>query len=193
MDNLLPRDGTAIYINNFLDAEHAARLLTDLVSNIKWKQWPIKIFGKSVLQPRLIAFYGDREVLYKYSGVMIKTTPWTESLLTVKHYIEAQTKKSFNCVLLNYYRDENDSMGLHNDNEKELGSCPTIASLSLGEKRRFRFKHIKQKELQVNVELEHNSLLIMTDNTQANWKHELPKVKSPKKARVNLTFRNIQS
>jgi alkylated DNA repair dioxygenase AlkB len=42
--------------------------------------------------------------------------------------VEKATEAKFNSVLLNFYRDNQDSMGFHSDDEKELGPQPTIAS-----------------------------------------------------------------
>ncbi len=99
---------------------------------------------------------------------------------------------SFNSVLLNYYRDGRDSMGLHADDEPELGPEPVIASLSLGATRNLYFRHRRCKELAtVNVPLPSRSLLVMRGETQRNWKHGIRKVARPCGPRVNLTFRHI--
>ena len=47
----------------------------------------------------------------------------------------------FNSCLANLYRDGTDSMGYHSDDEPELGLRPTIASVSLGDRRRFVLRH----------------------------------------------------
>src|SRR6187431_60877 len=95
-------------------------------------------------------------------------------------------------VLLNYYRDGSDSNGWHADNEKELGTNPVIASLSLGAERNFQLKHnidITQKK---NIILENGSLLLMKGTTQHFWKHQIPKTAKAIGPRINLTFRIIQ-
>ena len=99
-------------------------------------------FGvKCYLQPRLVAWYGDSGSDYTYSGITLTPLPWTELLLEIKRKIETVTEGSFNSVLLNYYRDNRDSMGFHSDDEPELGLRPVIASLSLGEERTLIMKH----------------------------------------------------
>jgi len=91
---------------------------------------------------------------------------------------------------LNLYHDGNEGMGWHSDDEESLGENNTIASLSLGAERKFLFKHKKTKQT-VSLVLEHGSLLIMKDATQANWLHSLPKSKNVTQPRINLTFRTI--
>ncbi|WP_338790432.1 alpha-ketoglutarate-dependent dioxygenase AlkB [Bernardetia sp. MNP-M8] len=111
--------------------------------NINWTHDQIKIFGKLLFEPRFSAWYGDEEAAYSYSGLKLKPNPWNEKLLFIKSKIEKlitleETKKiKFNSVLLNWYRDGQDSMGWHSDNEKELGQNPVIASVNFGVPRRF--------------------------------------------------------
>ena len=93
-------------------------------------------------------------------------------------------------MLANLYRDGNDSMGLHSDDEKELGKNPVIASLSLGESREIYFKH-KNKKLNLIIPQASGQLIVMHGKTQKYWKHEIKKTKKIKKPRINLTFRNI--
>ena len=117
---------------------------------------------------------------------------WTATLLTIKNDIEAVCNHSFTSVLLNLYRDGNDSNGWHSDNEKELGNNPFIASLSLGEQRIFHFKHKVDSRLKCKIELAPGSLLLMGGTTQEKWKHQLPKTKREVSPRINLTFRIIK-
>ena len=83
-------------------------------------------------------------------------------------------------------------MGLHSDDEKELGHNPTIASLSLGEEREIVFKN-KNENISLKIPQLHGQLLVMHGSTQEYWKHEIKKTKKLKKPRINLTFRNIIS
>lgn len=188
--NLLPCDGAVYYTPGFFDQEHADILYQRLLSEVSWQEKSIKLFGREVLQPRKIAWYGDSGLTYTYSNLTQTTEPWIPVLLEIKKKIEEQTGFSFNSVLLNLYRNEGDSMGWHSDNEKELGVEPTIASVSLGYARIFQFKHVS-RPLKSNLLLENGSLMIMTGATQHFWKHQLPKRKSLTGPRINLTFRTI--
>ena len=167
-------------------------LLARLVEETPWRAEAIKIWGKLVPQPRLIAWYGEAGQAYSYSGIELKSEVWTETLLSVKRSVEALAACRFNSVLLNYYRDERDGMGFHSDDEPELGQQPVIASLSLGAERRFQLKHRFRKELRaISFGLPCGSVLIMRGATQRNWKHGVPKERKSCGPRVNLTFRSI--
>ena len=167
-------------------------LLCELIDDITWRQETVTIYGKSHLQPRLTAWYGDRESNYSYSGINMKPNPWTHRLLSLKKRIESLAQQEFNSVLLNYYRDQQDSMGMHSDDEPELGNQPVIASLSLGEERTFLLRHKTKKDLNtIKLPLPSGSLLIMKGKTQRYWKHGIAKERIPCGPRVNLTFRSI--
>lgn len=158
--------------------------------DLNWETGFIKIFGKTHQIPRLQAWYADNEVEYTYSGKKLQRHNWNNLLLEIKEKIENITSFKFNSVLANLYRDGNDSMGLHSDDEKELGKNPVIASLSLGETREIYFKH-KNKKLNLVIPQASGQLLLMHGKTQQYWKHEIKKTKKIKKPRINLTFRNI--
>ena len=158
--------------------------------DLDWETGFITIFGKTHQIPRLQAWYADNEVEYTYSGKKLQRHNWNNLLLEIKEKIENITSFKFNSVLANLYRDGNDSMGLHSDDEKELGKNPVIASLSLGETREIYFKH-KNKKLNLVIPQASGQLLLMHGKTQQYWKHEIKKTKKIKKPRINLTFRNI--
>ena len=158
--------------------------------DLNWETGFIKIFGKTHQIPRLQAWYADNEIEYTYSGKKLQRHNWNNLLLEIKEKIENITSFKFNSVLANLYRDGNDSMGLHSDDEKELGKNPVIASLSLGETREIYFKH-KNKKLNLVIPQASGQLLLMHGKTQQYWKHEIKKTKKIKKPRINLTFRNI--
>ena len=158
--------------------------------DLNWETGFIKIFGKTHQIPRLQAWYADNEIEYTYSGKKLQRHNWNNLLLDIKEKIEAITSFEFNSVLANLYRDGNDSMGLHSDNEKELGKNPVIASLSLGESREIYFKH-KNKKSNLVIPQDNGQLMVMHGKTQEYWKHEIKKTKKIKKPRINLTFRNI--
>lgn len=167
-------------------------LLQELIESSDWRQEEITVYGKPYLQPRLSAWHGD--LSYSYSGIRLEPLPWTPTLLDLKACVEALTENQFNSVLLNYYRDQNDSMGMHSDDERELGSQPAIASLSLGEERTFLLKHKTRKNLKtVKLALPPGSLLLMQGDTQRYWRHGINKERRPCGPRVNLTFRAIKT
>jgi alkylated DNA repair dioxygenase AlkB len=169
-------------------------ILEQLIEEIPWRTDVINLMGKQYQQPRLTAWFGDAGASYTYSGLSLEPSPWTDLLSTLRSRVEALAEASFNSVLLNYYRDHRDSMGMHSDDERELGKNPTIASVSLGERRTLVFKHRFRKELKpVHLTLESGSLLLMKGATQHHWKHGISKLSQPCGPRVNLTFRRIFS
>ncbi len=174
----------------FFDRTTSDHLLKILMTNIHWKQNTISLFGKTHLEPRLTAWYGDPGIEYTYSGIKNTATKWSPELLTIKKAIERSTALKFNSVLLNLYRDGNDSMGWHQDNEKSLGRNPAIASVSFGSSRHFKLKHVSDN-IKTHCLLEHGSLLVMKGDTQDFWKHHIPKTKKVLAPRINLTFRKI--
>ena len=174
------------------DVKKINRWFDECLANIKWVEGTIKIFGKEHNIPRLQAWYANEDINYKYSGKALLRNNWNSVLNEIKDDIELATSQKFNSVLGNLYRDGSDSMGLHADDEKELGENPVIASFSLGEERDIYFKH-KNKNISFSIPQESGKLIVMSGSTQKYWKHGIKKTKKIKKPRINLTFRNIIS
>jgi alkylated DNA repair dioxygenase AlkB len=177
---------------SFYGKTESAELMRRLVDETPWRQETITLWGKQHLQPRLSAWYGDADSGYTYSGVVLRPQPWTATLARIKSDVENATACRFNSVLLNFYRDENDSVGWHSDAEPELGKFPVIASLSLGETRTFRLRHRSRKDQKpVAIDLIDGSLLLMAGATQRFWQHAVMKEREPRGPRINLTFRTV--
>lgn len=188
--NLLPKDGTVNYYGFVLTKEKADYYFQELYNSIEWKNDSAQINGQLIFTDRKVAWYGDNEFSYTYSGTTKKALFWTKELLELKALIEEKTGTRFNSCLLNLYHTGEEGMAWHSDDEKSLGKNTTIASLSLGAERNFAFKHKESKET-VSLILNHGGLLIMKDETQSNWWHRLPPTKLVKRPRINLTFRTI--
>jgi alkylated DNA repair dioxygenase AlkB len=165
-----------------------AAVMARLVAETDWRSESITLWGKQFLQPRLTAWHGDAS--YTYSGLTMQAMPFTPLLEEIRQAVEAVSGRTFNSVLLNYYRDERDSMGMHSDDEAELGLEPAIASVSFGASRTFILRHKRSKRT-VKLDLTDGSMLLMAGATQANWSHGINKQTRPTGARVNLTFRSI--
>lgn len=189
--NLLPFDGEVYLFPALFNEDESSRLYTILTETIQWKQEPIVIFGREIMQPRLTAWYGDEQKPYRYSGITMHPHAWTKELLEIKHRIEGVANHIFTSALLNFYRNGNDSMGWHKDNEKELGINPVIGSVSFGSDRTFCLKHAKDKKLTQKVTLSNGSFLLMKGATQHHWLHSIPKEPKITEGRINLTFRTI--
>lgn len=166
--------------------------LQRLITEVPWRSESITLYGKTFLQPRLLEFFGDEGVFYRYSKKQYTAKPWIPLLSELRNVAEKISNTSFNCVLANYYRDERDSMGFHSDNEPELGTNPTIVSMSFGATREFVLKHKTKKEISpVRIPLSSGSILILKGATQQHWVHGIEKKKSRIGPRVNLTFRRV--
>jgi alkylated DNA repair dioxygenase AlkB len=184
-------DAKIIYYPHFFTIAEAHAIYQELLEKTPWQQDPIKVFGKTHLQPRLTALFGNEDKSYSYSNIKMQPHPWNPLLRKINLRLETEIKHTFTSVLLNLYRDGKDSNGWHSDNEKELGKNPIIASLSFGAERSFHLQHQTQKNLKHKIILEHGSLLMMKGTTQAYWKHQIPKTTKPIGARINLTFRTL--
>jgi len=168
------------------------RLFAQLLTEINWRQETAYLFNKSIPLPRLTAWHGDAGKAYTYSGIEMRPQVWTATLLEIKSAVDTIASVNFNSVLLNLYRDGNDSVGWHSDAEPVLGRNPIIASVSFGATRRFSFKHRYRRDLKlIHLDLTHGSLLLMRGTTQHHWLHQVPKITKPVTARINLTFRII--
>ena len=188
--NCLSQNGVAYYLPNFFSKSEAEDLFQCLQQDVAWQADCVRLFGKLITTRRKTAWYGDPGMNYVYSGIARQPIPWDQTILGIKHRIESALPFNFNSCLMNYYHDGNDGMGWHQDNEKELGGFPCIASISLGADRFFDFKHIYTHQ-KIRLMLQSGSLLLMQGETQKFWKHSLPKSKMIVHPRINLTFRRI--
>ena len=172
--------------------ECADELLKALLVQIPWRQDSIRIAGKRIPVPRLQCWMGDRGSRYAYSGIHLEPVPWQPPVTEIREKIQALGDADFNSVLLNYYRNGQDSVAWHADDEPELGANPVIASLSLGAERKFQLRHKRDKSRdRYHMLLRNGSVLIMGKTLQNNWLHQLPKETTLQSPRINLTFRLV--
>ena len=175
----------------WLQARIADQWLAELLAQTAWQQPQVLLHGRQYRVPRLVAWYGDAGVSYSYSGLRHSALSWTPLLAKIRAQVERAAGQSLNGVLLNYYRDGQDSMGWHSDDEPELGANPLIASLSLGGERRFDLRRCGSTRIEHSLVLTHGSLLVMAGATQHHWQHQVAKTRQPCAPRLNLTFRRI--
>ena len=196
--DLIPIPGAELYYERpFLQTEEATQFFNTLLSKCAWERRRAN-YGNAV--PRDEAYYGDPGTHYTYSRRKYQPLPWLPELLSLKTRVEKATPDAayansgvpnagYNAVLCNLYRDGNGSVGLHADDEPEMG--PVIASVSLGAERLFRLKR-RDGSVAFSERLAHGSLLIMAGDTQKNFRHEVPKEPGITLPRINLTFRRIE-
>jgi alkylated DNA repair dioxygenase AlkB len=176
----------------FLSGAEASSLFQRLRSEVPWRQDTIKIYGKEHLLPRLQQWYGDAGLNYTWSGIRMVPLPWIPALNEIRRRAEEAVKERFNTALLNLYRNGDDTVAWHSDDERTLGPTPIIASVSLGAERDFVLRHRNRADVEeVKIALPHGSLLLMQGKTQAMWKHALPRRRGVTRERINLTFRRV--
>ena len=190
--NILSKDGSAHYFPKVFAEQSATQFMNQLQASLTWEPDQLMMFGKLVTTRRKVAWVGDPKCSYTYSGVKKNPQNWTSELLLIKAQLEEISQAEFNSCLLNLYHDGGDGMGWHSDEEKELDPSSPIASLSLGAKRKFAFRHKGDHET-ISLFLENGSALIMHPPTQEYWQHTLPKTKTVPDIRMNLTFRKINT
>lgn len=178
------------YKENFLSREEAELLKDKLLHTTSWEQRTRKMYDKMVLTPRLTAWYGDSNS-YDLDGNVSGTNPWSPELHSLKVRLEKEFGYQFNGVLLNLYRDNNDSVAWHRDKESRYGKRYVIASISLGQTRNFDFRKKDHHQSKYSLPLPPGSLLIMKGDLQENWEHRIAKSTVKMKERINLTFRLI--
>ena len=176
----LPDAGLMLW-EQFIKRTDADRYYHELLTNSPWVQRRRPMYDRVVPDPRLTAYYGGQ------SG-----HDWTPLLLEIKQKVEAQCGILFNRVLLNYYRDGNDSVAWHHDTLPADGKHHAIASVTFGEARLFRIrsrKYPNDRSLQLDIPLTHGSFLLMGENMQYHYEHHVPKTAKAVSPRINLTFR----
>lgn len=178
-------------MREFFSPPRAATLLADLLETVPWRQDRIRSHGKEHTLPRLQQFYGDAGLTYSWSGVHLDTLPWSSVLAPVRRLVEIACGATFNTALVNYYRDGDDTIGWHSDDEPELGENPTIASISVGAEREFLMRH-RSRDDKLKIPLPSGSLLVMSGATQKFWAHSIPRRKGISDPRINVTFRSLK-
>lgn len=186
-------DAHVRYRPKWVDAQRADHWLHQLSQQTPWTQPQIKLYGRSIAVPRLVAWYGDTGAAYRYSGLVHDPLPWTPLLTDIRKRVEQEIGELLNGVLLNFYRNGQDAMGWHSDDEPELGVQPLVVSLNLGATRRFDFRRKGASRIEYSLELEHGSLLVMSGPTQHHWQHQIARTRKVATPRINLTFRQIIS
>jgi alkylated DNA repair dioxygenase AlkB len=180
--------GEIYFWPNWLASSAANELLSTAIAQTPWRHDQINIAGKTIPIPRLQNWFGDPNTSYTYSRIRLQAVIFPDWMESLRLAVEQHTQHPFNRALVNYYRDGQDSVDWHADDEPELGPAPVIASLSLGAERQFQMRHNSSKQ-RLSISLPHGSLLLMGAGIQAHWQHRIAKVKDLQEPRVNFTFR----
>ena len=173
----------------WLEPAEAGRLLASLLAESPWEDHALTIAGREVRVPRRVAYYGPYP--YTYSGILHPAHALPAAIAVLRDRIEAVSGQPFNTVLMNLYRSGSDSVSWHSDDDYPHGGHPAVASLSLGETRRFRISHRRHGQERHAVDLTAGGLLLMTGTSQSDYRHALPKSAKAHGPRINLTFRHM--
>jgi alkylated DNA repair dioxygenase AlkB len=180
------------YRSEFLSVQESNSLYEYLLKGISWQHDEAVIYGKKIFTKREIAWFADDGFDYNYSGASRIAHKWDTEVLKVKAKLEAETGHTFNSCLLNLYHDGSEGMGWHSDDQNHLDpDSTTVAIISLGAERYFKLRETKVRDNQRKLILEKGSLLLMLDQTQAYWQHEIPKMAGIKTPRISLTWRTM--
>ncbi|WP_145009123.1 alpha-ketoglutarate-dependent dioxygenase AlkB family protein [Pseudomonas oryzihabitans] len=191
VEELTLADAELAFYPQWRSPDQADAWLRELDAETPWSQPQVRVFNRWHPVPRQVAWYADPGVVYGYAGLDHAALPWTPLLQLIREEVEAACGQAFNGVLLNRYRDGQDSMGWHSDDETSLGRNPLIASLNLGATRRFDFRRKGTSRIGHSLPLGHGSLLVMAGATQHHWQHQIAKTRKASGVRLNLTFRWI--
>jgi alkylated DNA repair dioxygenase AlkB len=189
---LIELPGAVLYYRQEF-VEDSSVIFENLIATVAWQQQRLRIYGREQLTPRLAAWYGDAGARYRYSGLTLEPLPWLPPLQQLRERLQTALAAEFNSVLLNWYRDGSDGMGLHADDEPELGERPVIAAVTLGAERPLVFRPRDRRLRPLRIALADGSLLVMAGECQRHWRHELPKIRRPLAGRISLTYRQIRA
>jgi alkylated DNA repair dioxygenase AlkB len=177
------------YRTRLFDKDESRILLRKFIADMPWEQRKVMMYGKEIVTPRMTAWFGNPSTDYSVRGDGSYPLPWTDELMMIRHRIEPLAGVSFNTVLLNYYRDGNDSVAWHTDNDGIPGRNRIVASVSFGQPRVFDIRRMNDHAVKYSLLLEDGSYLLMKGRFQDEWQHRIAKSSKPLKPRVNLTFR----
>jgi len=182
-------NGRLVIFSAFYDDVYCDRIFRKLYNQIKWLDKTYQNADGSIVHlPRLTANYGERS--YNYSGMVFEPEPWTDVMLELKKDAEILGQETFNAAVLQLYRDGKDRVNWHSDDDTCVGKNPTIVSISFGETREFWFRAKNGMGNLLKLTVEKGDVIVMQGTLQHTHLHRVPP-ENEKKARINITFRNV--
>jgi alkylated DNA repair dioxygenase AlkB len=137
-------------------------LLDHLSAGTGWKSVRREMYERMVEVPRLVAMLPD-------------DGPGHPLLLEMARALADRYGVAFPRLSLALYRDGNDSVAWHGDQvARELPEA-IVATVSLGEPRRFLLRPAEGGEA-LSMQLGWGDLLVMGGSCQRTWRHSVPKV-----------------
>ena len=183
------------YYPTFYSPTDADNIYCALSNELCFEQRSIVMFGKVVMQPRLIAWAGSHD--YRYSGRSLEPREPTQTSRELMQHVNETLGTRCNHMLANLYRDGNDSMGMHADDEPELGTDPLVITVSFGAPRKLSIRtkpsvyKLQGESIKRQLELTHGSLLVMPGSFQQTFHHAIPKSRKCVTPRLSVTLREI--
>jgi alkylated DNA repair dioxygenase AlkB len=193
------------YQSEFLRDLEAQSYFDYFLDNLIWSHDEARIYGKTIITKRKIAWFADKDFDYNYSGISRIAQDWDPLLLKIKVKLEQEAGCTFNSCLLNLYHSGSEGMAWHSDDQNHLDpESTTVAIISLGAERFFKLRETPTKNSPAQgvlqgasgtfkLTLEQGSLLLMLGQTQKYYQHEIPKMAAIKNIRISLTWRTMQT
>ncbi len=177
------------YQGQFLGEQEIASYFDYFLENIDWARDQLVRYSKIIFTKREIAWFADDGADYNYSGVSRIGKEWDVQALIIKNRLELATGHKYNSCLMNLYHTGLEGMGWHSDDQNHLEPESAVAIISFGAERWIKLRETSDKTNQKKTLLEQGSLLLMLDQTQKYWQHEIPIMAGVKDIRISLTFR----
>jgi alkylated DNA repair dioxygenase AlkB len=171
--------GRITYQEHAVTPEQSEAWQAHLLGSDIWRQQRRVMYERELDVPRLTAHFAADD----------PGAPWPLALALAR--VQSLTGEHFNSIGLNLYRDQHDSVAMHNDRLTDLDNGQPIALLSLGSTRRM---HIRSKKgmpaRRLDLDLVAGSLLMMSWKTQLHYDHGIPKQRDTIGPRISLAFRS---
>jgi len=198
------RRAVAAYHPKAIDDARASWWFQMLSSKLDWRDLSDAKYqeeGKKIPRRTVFVVNEGCNCVYAYSGVKVPPTVEPDFLKEIRETCaaiagisEADMPNSCN---INLYRNGDDSVGWHTDNEQlfeaeDIDAC--ILSLSLGASRKFQVKPQNKTEVGTawkTFVLHHGDLATMEGKFQRHYLHAVPKEPRVSEPRINLTWRWI--
>lgn len=156
-----------------------------------------KMFNRECTQHRNVGFFSDAVTSYKYSGRDHKAAPMTYLLQSILNQVNILLGSEFNSILINKYKDGNDYISAHSDDEKTIDQTYGVVSISTGSSRTFRIRDKASKQIVADIATRSDEILQMNARLpdgrsfQKTYTHEVTRDKAITEPRYSLTFRKF--
>ena len=139
---------------------------------------------------RAVAYYGDFP--YAYNGGFHNTRPVADNpyLKSILERLRSQFPKlKFNSAMITKYRNGQQGIPFHSDDERSISPGSMISTISLGATRVLSFRSKLRAHI-ADLTLSHGDIMNMTRQSQTSFEHSLIQDKS-ETMRISITLRLI--